>query len=196
MSRSVAGRGSITRRFRAVLAAVAMVLVAGVWFVVLRPQALGGSAVYVVVRGDSMLPTYQSGDLVVVQRAATYAIGDPVAYRVPDGELGAGLIVIHRIVGIAPDGGFVLRGDNNPAPDPWTPQPSDVVGRTWFAVGGFGAVIATLHRPVIAGALAAALVVGWLVARGPGPRTMSVRSGGADDDPQRRSHLGAPAPNR
>ena len=42
--------------------AILLVLVAG-WVVFLRPVSLGGSVMYIVIRGDSMEPAYQSGDL-------------------------------------------------------------------------------------------------------------------------------------
>ena len=138
-----------------------------VWVVVLRPQALGGSALYIVVRGSSMLPTYESGDLVVVQSAAAYGVGDVVAYRVPNGEIGEGHLVIHRIAGGDGAVGFAVQGDNNEAIDPWTPQSSDIAGKAWWVVPGLGRVIAFIHQPIIAAALAAALMVTFMMARRP-----------------------------
>lgn len=144
-----------------------LILLVGVWLLVLRPQSLGGSALYIVVRGDSMLPTYQSGDLVVARSETGYAPGDIVAYRVPSGELGAGRIVIHRIVGTGAGSGFVVRGDHNPSSDPWSPQPSDIAGRAWLVAPGLGRAIAFIHQPVVAGSLASGLVVMVLLARRP-----------------------------
>ena len=108
------------------LAFVAAVIV--VWAVTLRPQALGGPAIFVAVRGSSMLPTYEHGDLVVVQSAAGYKVGEVVAYRVPAGEVGEGRVVIHRIVAGDATSGFTLQGDNNSAPDPWHPRQAEMVG--------------------------------------------------------------------
>ena len=39
--------------------------VAAFWFVVLRPQAIGGPASYVLVSGHSMLPTLRDGDVLL-----------------------------------------------------------------------------------------------------------------------------------
>ena len=112
-----------------------------------------------------MLPTYQNGDLILLERSDIYAVGDAVAYRVPDGEVGAGLLVAHRIVGLAADGAFIVRGDNNPAPDPWTPTAESVAGRVAVRVPAVGSVIAFLVQPLVAASLACCLMVMAAVAR-------------------------------
>ena len=135
------------------------------WAMLLRPPVLGGPATYLIVRGDSMLPTYQTGDLLILHARVSYSVGDAVAYRVPSGELGAGRLVVHRIVGGDGATGYVLQGDNNPAPDPWSPMATDVVGSPWLAVPGVGRAVAVIRQPAVAGGLAAALLVALLVSR-------------------------------
>ncbi len=152
-------------RARQVARVAVALTVAALWLMLLRPQALGGPAAYLVVRGDSMLPTYESGDLLILHSAPEYADGDVIAYRVPKGEFGEGHLVVHRIVGGNADAGFVLEGDNNLAPDPWQPRPIDVVGRPWVAVPRAGAVVAWARQPIILGALAASMMVAFVVAR-------------------------------
>jgi signal peptidase I len=127
---------------------------------------------YLVVRGDSMRPTYQNGDLLVIMNQAGYRVGEAAAYRVPADELGAGRIVVHRVVEIE-DGRYTMRGDNNPAPDPAKPERQDMVGTVVVLLPGVGALIATVLSPTVAGGLAAALVVMYGVARlsGPTPRS-------------------------
>jgi signal peptidase I, archaeal type len=148
------------------LSLIAAVVV--VWAFTLRPQALGGPAVFVAVRGTSMLPTYQNGDLVVVESAARYGVGDVVAYRVPDGQIGSGKIVIHRIIAGDAARGFTLQGDHNLAPDPWSPKQRNMVGVATFRLPNAGRLIALVRQPVILAGLAAALVVTVIVARPPG----------------------------
>jgi signal peptidase I len=144
--------------------------VAIVWAFTLRPQTLGGPAMFVAVRGSSMLPTYQHGDLVVVQSAARYSVGEVVAYRVPAGQIGEGKVVIHRI--ISGDGirGFTLKGDHNTAPDPWIPRQADMVGVATFRLPNAGRLVALVQEPVILAGLAAALVVTVVLLRPPKPK--------------------------
>jgi signal peptidase len=171
------------------LAQLAMLLaVVAVWAAVLRPQALGGPALFVVLRGDSMQPTYDTGDLLLLRPAASYAVGDVAAYRVPAGELGAGHLVVHRIVGGDAGAGFVLQGDNNSAPDPWAPKVNDIAGTPWLVVPFAGRVIVWLQQPVVAGAMAASLMVTWLIARPSKPAVWrtSQQGGNPLESPARR----------
>ena len=156
----------IRRLVRALSIGATLAILVG-WFLVLRPQALGGPATYVVVRGSSMLPLYENGDFVVTEWSHAYAIGEVVAYRVPAGEVGDGHVVIHRIVGGDAANGFVLQGDNNRFVDPWTPRPADIVGTAWIQVPGFGRVIALVQQPVIAAALAMSVAITIMLARPP-----------------------------
>ena len=131
----------------------------GVWAIALRPTTLGGPATYVVVRGDSMLPGFHSGDLVLLLAEPGYGVGDVVGYAVPAGEVGAGHVVLHRLVGGDGASGFAVQGDNNPAPDPWLPRSTDVRGRLWLLLPGFGTAITILHQPAVLAAFAVSLLV-------------------------------------
>src|SRR5206468_6212966 len=124
--------GAVTRILRRAIGVVLLTALVAVWAFTLRPQAIGGPAVFVAVRGSSMFPAFQNGDLVVVESASHYAIGEVAAYRVPQGQIGAGKVVIHRIVGGTAADGFVMQGDHNTAPDPWSPRQRDMVGLATF----------------------------------------------------------------
>jgi len=157
----------VKRTVRRGLELAVFLALVGAWSVFLRPASLGGPATYIVIRGDSMLPEYRSGDLVILQAAAAYGAGDAIGYRVPDGEVGAGAVVVHRIVGGDGAQGFTVAGDNNPAPDPWRPRAGDVSGKVWLLLPGFGRVVATVHQPAVAGALAVSLLVMFVLSRQP-----------------------------
>ena len=142
---------------RVVRAGLLMLLAVTGWLSL--PQSFGGRIAYIRVDGHSMDPTYSDGDLAVVRSQRSYAIGDPVTYRIPKGEFGAGARVIHRIIGGDGIHGFVTKGDNRTIADPWHPHTSDVVGRVVTHVSGAGDRIATLGTPVNLGGLMAGLTV-------------------------------------
>jgi signal peptidase len=134
------------------------------WWVELRPTTfLGGPASFVTVKGTSMLPTLKTGDFVLAEAQPAYHVGAVVVYSVPDSQkVGAGAVLIHRIVAGNATVGFTLKGDNNQAPDPWTVPRSDVLGKEVLVIPGFGSTLLVLRSPLFAG-LAAALIAMWLV---------------------------------
>jgi signal peptidase len=154
-------RSAATVAFAGVVVALALA-----WTFTLRPESLGGPADYVMVQGVSMVPTFRTGDLVMVWHEASYRRGEVVAYRVPRGDVGAGSIVIHRIVGGSERSGFVTRGDNNPAPDDWRPRPADILGKARLRVPGLGRIFAFLHAPLPLASLATGIAVALLVVPG------------------------------
>jgi signal peptidase len=119
---------------------------------------------YVVVSGHSMEPTFWTGDVVLLHRGSDYRRGDVIAYRVPAGGPGAGILVIHRIIGGDRRDGYLVRGDNKPFSDPWRPHPEDVVGRVAFHVPEVGAAVRYARSPlalsILAGLVAAAIAFG------------------------------------
>jgi signal peptidase len=151
--------------------AVGLLVVAAVavgWFVLLRPVALGGPATYLVVSGDSMEPSLHGGDFVIVRSDAPYGVGDVVAFRVPDGDPGAGSLVIHRIVGGDGRQGFVMQGDNKNAADPWRPASTEILGRRWIAVPGSGRLLLAAKSPIVLAALLGASAGLLVLASGSG----------------------------
>jgi signal peptidase I len=145
---------------------VAAILAFAGWFVALRPQVLGGPASWILVAGESMEPNIHAGSLVIVVSRPAYDVGDVVAYRVPEGNPGAGDNVIHRITGGTADTGYVVRGDNASGPDMWRPRRSDVVGAAWLVVSDAVPVLLFLRSPILVASVAAGLasyiVLGFL----------------------------------
>ena len=123
------------------------------------PQSFGGRTAFIGVDGQSMAPTYASGDLLVVRRQGTYHVGDVITYIVPKGEFGAGAHVVHRITGGKGTAGFVTQGDNRAVADEWHPRHEDVVGATSLRIPGAASWFQQLGRPVPLGALCAGLTV-------------------------------------
>jgi signal peptidase I len=182
------------RRLTTLLRRASLLLLIVGWAVLFRPQLLGGPATYLVVRGTSMLPAYETGDLVILQQLPAYAVGEVIGYRVPAGEIGAGRLVLHRIIGTTPSG-FRVQGDNNEAADPWTPGPADVAGTLWIVIPAVGRILAWLHEPAVIGALATAFVVAATVTHEPRPGDAS-RPTAKTALPQPGSRNSTPAESR
>lgn len=137
----------------ALISAQVVFVAALLWFCL--PQALGGRAGWVLVSGTSMLPHLHTGDLVLVEHQSTYHVGQVIAYRVPKGQVGAGHVVIHRIVGGNGRTGWKMKGDNRTAPDLWYPTNHDVIGSKALRIPDAWAVLRVLHMPVLLGLFAA-----------------------------------------
>src|SRR4051812_26082770 len=147
-----------SKRIRQALSYALVLAVVLGWAFVLRPQSLGGPAGYVLVSGHSMLPRYHTGDLVLVEKHASYHVGDVIAYHVPKGDAMAGAQVIHRIIGGSAQAGWIVQGDNRSAPDVWRPKNSDVVGAKALRVPNAVLVLQFLRSPVLLALLAACFV--------------------------------------
>jgi len=135
---------------------------AAIWALFLRPQSLGGPISNIAVSGNSMLPTFHSGDFLIVKKEDSYAVGDIVVYSIPADDVGAGRRVVHRIVG-GESSGFEMKGDNNAAIDPWRPTQSQIVGQVWFRVPGLAFILSYLRNPGILAAAIAFLTLATLL---------------------------------
>ena len=144
-----------------------LVVMLALWVVSLRPQVLGGPASYILVSGQSMEPTLHSGDLAIVLAQSQYERGDIVAYRLPEGDPGAGQLVIHRILWQLDDGTYLMQGDNTSGVDIWKPAPAQVVGRVWVFVPQMGDVLAAVRSPLFVGSFAALLCLWVILGRDP-----------------------------
>jgi signal peptidase I len=138
--------------------------VALLWFC--WPQTLGGRAGWVMVSGTSMLPHLHTGDLVLVEHRASYHVGEVIAYRVPKGQVGAGHVVIHRIIGGTGTTGWRVEGDNRTAPDLWHPTNHDVIGAKQLRIPDAWFVLRIFHMPVLLGLFAAIGAFFWIAFSG------------------------------
>ena len=138
----------LLRRLQATVLILLAVLIAGAGAVL-----VSGQAAVVVTHGVSMNPVYYQGDLVVVERASSYQIGDIVAYRLPsNGEL-----VLHRIIG-GDVAGFEIKGDNNQSIDPIQPAGDAIIGRAVLHVSQAGTWLKSLTSPPVLGVATFALL--------------------------------------
>jgi signal peptidase I len=121
----------------------------------------GGPISWVITSGTSMQPEIDPGTLVVVQRQASYEVGDVVAYR--SSQLGQ--TVLHRVVE-AEGTTLVLKGDANSWLDPVSPAPGDVLGKRTLQVPGAGRALQLLQNPLALGVVAAMAVLPLLTRGG------------------------------
>lgn len=138
------------------LVLLALVLVA-VWF--LWPVSFGGTTRFVIVQGTSMEPRYHLGDVVVAQRNQDPQLGDVVVFRIPEGEHGAGTLVVHRLHGVRDDGSFITKGDNRRYPDPWHVTHKEIVGTPSWTMPQFGRVVNIASNPFVLGTAAGMVTV-------------------------------------
>lgn len=120
-----------------------------------------------------MQPTLYTGDLAILRKQDTYAVGDVVAFQVEGG------VVIHRIVGGNAREGYVMKGDNRAEKDLWRPKPSNIGGRMVIHIPKVGLLIAVARNkqnlPIVVGLFAfVAVLVGGLKRR-PAKRAAPVR---------------------
>jgi signal peptidase I len=148
------------------LAAFGALIATCLWFGL--PQNLGGRADWVMVSGTSMLPRFHTGDLVLVEHQSSYRVGEVVAYRVPKGQIGAGHVVIHRIIGGNGPKGWRLQGDNRTAPDLWYPTNHDVIGAKQLRIPHAWFVLRIFHMPIMLALFAALGVFFWVALDGDG----------------------------
>ena len=167
-SRALVGFARANKAAGAALVVLALLF----WAHYLRPQSLGGNAGYVLVSGHSMEPRFHTGDMVLVEKQASYHAGEVIAYHVPKGDPMAGAQVIHRIIGGDAKHGFVVRGDNRTAPDVWRPKQKDIVGAKALRLPNAIVVLQFLRAPVFMALLAAVFVL------------VHMLSGGKDEEPK------------
>ena len=148
----------------ALIAAQLAVIAALLWFCL--PQTFGGRAGWVLVSGTSMLPHFRTGDLVLVERHSSYHVGEVVAYRIPKGQIGAGHVVIHRIIGGNGSTGWTMKGDNRTAPDLWYPTNRDVLGAKQLRIPDAWFVLRVFHMPILLALFAAVVAFFWIAFSG------------------------------
>ncbi|HTP21450.1 MAG TPA: signal peptidase I [Solirubrobacteraceae bacterium] len=131
---------------------VAIIAFAALAWWYLAPPRIGGSTTYVETHGISMEPRFHTGDLAIVRPAASYRVGEIVAYR---SNL-LHTVVLHRIV--ARQGSlYVFKGDNNDFIDPRAVPRAVLIGKLWLHIPRGGVALAMVHTPIAIAALIAIL---------------------------------------
>ena len=101
--------------------------------------SLGTPSFLATVTSDSMRPTLERGDWVLLQNQPEYAVNDTIVF-----SLNPGNAYVHRVVALAPypkssgGVGYRTKGDANPNPDGWVVPPDAVRGRVVFRIPRLG----------------------------------------------------------
>lgn len=103
------------------------------------------------VQTDSMVPTFQAGDLIIIKRTdpSKLQVGDVVTFHTIIENKYA--LNTHRITSITDYGTmreFVTKGDNNPIEDSHTIVDGDIVGKYVTKIPFFGKVVDFLSKPI------------------------------------------------
>src|SRR3989304_6944226 len=125
----------------------------------LWPSALGGNTEFLLVQEQSMLPTIEPGSFVITKQKPTYEIGDVVSYADSNSFSDfAARTIVHRIIKQT-DEGFIIKGDNNPKPDPGVIPPSAVRGEVVAFTPFLGYVLVLLRNPLVMAVLAVGMMM-------------------------------------
>ena len=100
------------KKFQLIIGIALIPLVIYMW-----PTALGGETEFLLVQGNSMLPTIEPGSFVITKEKEVYEVGDIVSYSTAKHSVFQGRNIVHRIMEEKGDG-FIIQGDNNEKPDP------------------------------------------------------------------------------
>jgi signal peptidase len=156
---------------------LAILLLIGLTAWYLWPASLGGSTRFIVVQGESMEPRYHIGDVVMVKANDHPHIGDIIVFSVPEGEPGEGMLVVHRVHSVRPDGTYETKGDNRAMPDNWNVRSKDILGVPQLTLPKFGRMIGIFANPYLVGGAAGGLTVMFLW-----PKRKDQTAGPSDDD--------------
>ncbi len=151
-------------------------------FLYFWPSALGGDTEFLIVRGNSMLPTIEPGSLVITKEGSPYEIGEIVSF--PLVQEGRVTIVVHRIIA-EEERGFTIQGDNNEKPDRGFFTEEDVKGRVIFATPIIGNLLEMARNPIFLIITALTIVV----------VQMAQKSRKQKREKLRRIRLGLPKPS-
>jgi len=125
----------------------------------LWPAALGGSAEFLLVQGNSMLGTIEPGSFVITKEKSNYEVDDIVSYTTDKYSAFQGRTVVHRIIEET-DRGFILKGDNNPRVDPGRVTPNMINGEVIFFTPFLGYLLIIMRNPLVMGVLAIVMLLG------------------------------------
>ena len=127
---------------------------------------LGTENPMVVVKGESMVPTYYDGDLLIIRGLpdkTQIEVGDIIVFHNP---YALDTLIVHRVVKkTVSEGGLVLitKGDNNHIQDQWRVQEEHVVGGVLQRIPYLGEVLTAIKSPFGLGIILCLIIFVYVV---------------------------------
>lgn len=125
--------------------------------------ALGTEFPAVIVKGNSMVPTYYDGELIIVQGVADKNTIEPLRdIIVFHGPYDWDTLIVHRVVekrSIDDQLIFFTKGDNNPSRDSWRVQEEHIVGIVLRKIPYMGEVVTAIQSPYGVGTLYGLIII-------------------------------------
>jgi len=131
---------------------LAIILISTVGFVLGLRAVLKNEFPLMVVFSESMIPTLNVGDIIVIQgglnadeiTVAPAPNGDIIVFREPGDPND---FIVHRAIDKA-SGGFVTKGDNNPYPDRDPVPENNIIGKVIYRIPLLGYLFLFLRTPL------------------------------------------------
>ncbi|MCS3442185.1 signal peptidase I [Microbacterium phyllosphaerae] len=117
---------------------------------------------YMTVTGESMVPTYQVGDVLVVQKPTDHdltQVGNIVVVTFTPGDRDTQYV--HRVHEITADG-VVLKGDGNGTPDPNKVTTAQLEGTPRLALTGPAGTLFQISQQPVTRIIVGVIVVGMI----------------------------------
>ncbi len=124
---------------------ILLIVIFLLFLVFLWPSNFGGDTSFLIVYGQSMLPTIQPGSMVIIKKQPTYQIDDIVSYTIQQGPLTKN--IVHRIISDT-ELGFVIKGDNNPDRDQGFYKVEHINGKVIFSTPYIGDILLLFRNPI------------------------------------------------
>jgi signal peptidase I len=128
-------------KFKIIIIAILVPIIIYFW-----PAILGGNTEFLIVQGNSMLPTILPGSFIIAQKQPSYEIDDIVGFVLK--ERGPQRVVVHRII-TEDERGFRMQGDNNPKGDIGFYSNQEILGKVAFVVPYLGDAIGLARNPIV-----------------------------------------------
>ncbi len=98
---------------------------------------------FYIIQSGSMEPSFQIGDLVIIQLQTKYQNNDVITFKTKDNK-----IVTHRIINIVDKNNYFTKGDANRIKDFETTNPDNILGKVIQIIPKIGLLANFTHTNI------------------------------------------------